>query len=507
MNSNITNFVLLLFFLFMKTPKYLIEFTVFLSGAIVMIFEIVGSRVLGPYIWTSVFVWTSLIWIILASLSLWYYLGWKLADYKRNLEILSYIFFVASILLLGVVSIKDDFLIYIINIIPYIKVNSIVSSIVLFAPVSVLLGMVSPYAIRLKINNIENSGSTIGNLYALSTLGSIVGTFGAGFFLIPTFGTNNILFALVIALLLSSLLLSRKYFLKVRLWIFVSILLIVVAYNSNLEVNSSYLDVDTEYSRVWIYDTEYDGDKVRKMRINNSSSSSMYLEKEGLVYEYTKYYHLVSHFMPNFQNVLFIGGAAYSTPKDFLRLYSDVDIDVVEIDPKLTELAKKYFKLEDSPRLGIYHEDARIFLNNTKEKYDVIVGDAFKSHSIPYQLTTQELIQKKYDILNDEGLVILNIISSVNGDKGRFLRAEYKTYKSIFPQVYLFLTREGASLDNVQNLILVAIKSDKIPDFTNADSDLNWYLQNLYTGHIEDDMEILTDDYAPVDYYLSKIIE
>lgn len=491
----------------MKMPKYLIEFVVFVCGAIVMVFEIVGSRVLGPYLGTSVFVWTSLIWIILASLSLWYYLWWKLADYKRDLMILSYIIFTASIFLFGVVIIKDNFLVYMINSISSIKVNSVISSIVLFAPVSVLLGMVSPYAIRLKMNNIENSGSIVGNLYALSTLGSIVGTFGAGFFLIPTFGTNNILYALVIVLLMLSLLLSVGYFFKIRLTLLAAILAIAIVSNYDSSVHSSYLDVDTQYSRVWIYDTEYDWDKIRRLKINNSHSSSMYLEKEGLVYEYTKYYHLVSHFMPDFQNVLFIWGAAYSTPKDFLRVYPKVDVDVVEIDPKLTELAKKYFKLKDSQRLTIYHEDARIFLNRNKKKYDVIVGDAFKSYSIPYQLTTKEVVQKKYDILNDEGVVILNIISSVHGDKWQFLRAEYKTYKSIFPQVYLFLTHNNTDLDSVQNLILVALKSDKIPKFTNSDSVLNWYLQNLYTGHIEDDMMVLTDDYAPVDYYLNKVIE
>ncbi len=488
----------------MKIPKFLIEFVVFISGAVVMVFEIVGSRVLWPYLGTSVFVWTSLIWTILASLSLGYYLGWKLADYKRNLTIFSYILFVASIFLLAVVMIKDDFLRYILWIYPYIKVNSIISSIVLFAPVSVLLGMVSPYAVSLKIENIEKSGSTVGNLYALSTLGSIFGTFSAGFFLIPTFGTNNILYSLVITLLLLSLLLSNKYFFKFRVLLIILVCLVIWM---DTYITKSYVDVDTQYSRVWIYDTKENGDKVRRLKINNSNSSSMYLDKKGLVYKYTRFYHLASHFVPNFQNVLFIWWAAYSTPKDFLRLYPKANIDVVEIDPKITELARKYFRLKDNPRLNIYHEDARIFLNNTKKKYDVIIWDAFKSNSIPYQLTTQEVVQKKYDILNDKGVVILNIISSITGEKWQFFRAEYKTYKSIFPQVYVFLVYKNDTLEKVQNIILVALKSNKIPDFTSVNSELNWYLQNLYTGNIVDDMEILTDDYAPVDYYLNKGIE
>jgi spermidine synthase len=201
------------------------------------------------------------------------------------------------------------------------------------------------------------------------------------------------------------------------------------------------------------------------------------------------------------------GGAGYSYPKDFLIKYPEATIDVVEIDPKVTELAQKYFKLKESPRLTIYHEDARLFLNKTQEKYDVIFGDAFSSYySLPYQLTTKEAVRKKYDILNDEGIVILNIISSIDGEKGKFLRAEYATYKTLFPQVYLFPVVDSDNGNKVQNIILVALKSNKDQFFNDDDPSLNDYLQHLWKKTVDADMPILTDDFAPVDYYVSRMI-
>ena len=133
-----------------------------------------------------------------------------------------------------------------------------------------------------------------------------------------------------------------------------------------------------------------------------------------------------------------LGGAGYSFPKDYLTKYPNATLDVVEIDPGVTALAKKYFALEDHPNLTIYHEDARVFLNQNTKKYDAILGDAFSSwYLVPYQLTTEEAIRRQYDSLSLSGAVILNIVSSIEGEMGEFLRAEYKTYKKVFPQVYL----------------------------------------------------------------------
>lgn len=495
----------------MKISKYLLEIVVFVCGAVVMIFELVGSRVLGPYFGTSLFVWTSLIGIILGSLSFGYYLGGKIADKQCSFKSLSLIIFLAAISIGLMVSIKDFWLIVLQSSLRDIRTSSVLASLTLFLPASVFLGMVSPYAVKLKINNLNTSAQTVGNLYAISTSGSIFGTFLAGFYLIPHFGTNRLLIILSITLIIISLVLSAKKGTWIKLSVFAIVVIgwFVISGLNYMLPKSGFIDVDTAYNRIWIYDRiDYRTNKIVKMMgINNENNSSMFLDSDELVNEYTKYYHLAKHFNPNFKKTLMLGGAGYSYPKDFLHKYPEATIDVVEIDPKVTELAKKYFRLEESPRLTIYHEDGRVFLNKTQEKYDAIFGDAFNSlHSLPYQLTTKEAVQKKYNILNDDGVVILNIISAIEGEKGKFLRAEYATYKSLFPQVYLFPVTSSGNGNIVQNIILVALKSEKDQTFNNSDPKLNEYLQHLWKRTVDADIPILTDNFSPVAYYINETI-
>jgi len=489
-----------------KFDKYILEIVVFVCGAVVMIFELVGSRVLGPYFGTSTSVWASLIGVILGSLSLGYYFGGKVADKNPSFKNLSLIVFFSAIAIGFTILVKDTLLL---GLQTNILAASIFASLVLFLPASFFLGMVSPYAAKLKIENLNNSGTTIGNLYALSTAGSIVGTFLSGFYLIPHFGTNKLLIILCFTLVIVSLITSLKSYAKAKVLI---LLFVIIGWFASLGINSivekrGFIDVDTAYNRVWIYNridarTEK---TIKTMGINNENHSSMFLDSNELVNEYTKYYNLAKHFNPSFKKTLMFGGAGYSYPKDFLAKYPEAKIDVVEIDPQVTELAKKYFRLTDNQNLTIYHEDGRVYLNRTEEKYDVIFGDAFTSrHSLPYQLTTKEAVQKKYDILNDNGVVILNVISAINGEKGKFLRAEYETYKSLFPQVYLFPVATPNNGNIVQNIILVALKGEAKPSFNSSDTELNSYLGHLWQEKIVADVPILTDDFAPVDYYISK---
>lgn len=483
----------------------------FACGAVVMIFELAGSRVLGPYFGTSIFVWTSLIGIILGSLSLGYYLGGKFADQASSLKNLALIIFLSSIFIGLTIIIKDPLLVFLQESIVDIKISSIPASIILFAPGSVLLGMVSPYAAKLKIKDIGSSGSAVGNLYALSTVGSIVGTFLAGYYLIPRFGTNKLLIILVVTLVVVSIILKAEQFIKIKLsaLIIAALSWALLGHASAVFEKNGFIDIDTAYNRVWIYNRlDAETNKlVKVMGINNENHSSMFLDSAELVNEYTKYYHLARHFKPDFREALMFGGAGYSFPKNFLARYPAAAIDVVEIDPALTRLAQEYFNLKEDPRLHIYHADGRVYLNRTQKKYDVIFGDAFSSHySLPYQLTTREAVRKEYDILNDGGAAIINIISAIDGPSGQFLRAEYATYKNIFPQVYLFPVAKHASGQAVQNIMLIALKSKEPPIFESSDLELNGYLAHLWTKEIVVDKPILTDDYAPVDYYISRAL-
>jgi spermidine synthase len=498
-----------------STLPYLLEITVFLTGAIVMIFELAWSRILWPYFGTSIFVWTSLIGIILGSLSIGYYLGGYLADRSASYTSLSkYILYAAFAIAFTALS-KDIVIIWIESFGMSEKLSMLVATSILFIPASILLGIDSPYAVKLKLENMNSSWATVGKLYALGTLGSIIGTFFTGFVLIPTLGTNKILILLVISLVLLSILLSYKKHIILKI---LSLLLAIVWFITldqfqilkKLVPNAeAFIDIDTMYNRIWIYNhtDSRTGQKARVMGINNENHSSMFVESDELVNDYTRVYHLARHFAPEFQKTMMLWGAGYSFPKDFLRTYTwGQTIDVIEIDPKVTELAKQYFRLEEDPRLRIIHTDGRVYLNTTKEKYDVIFGDAFSSHySVPYQLTTQEAVQRQYDVLTSSGVAIINLISAIEWDKGKFLRAEYHTFASVFPQVYIFQVRDADST-GIQNLMLVALKSKNPPSFTSDDPVIQSFLDRLWKGEIAKDIPLLTDDFAPVDQYILEAL-
>lgn len=493
--------------------KYILEIIVFICGAAVMILELVGSRIMAPYLGTSIVVWTSLIGIILGFLSLGYFLGGRMSDQNPSYKMFSAVIFAGAIFIGLIVFIQSIVLNFIQNGMANIYFGAIIATLILFAAPSVLLGMVSPYAIRLKMKDVASSGKTVGNLYAISTIGSIAGTFVAGFFLIPFFGSTKIIFFLSIVLILTSMLAYGKSFVKVKIAsvLFLLSCFFVSAYLNKLNAEYGFIDIDTQYNRVWIYksiDQKTDRPVLNLTTDPLGRQSGMFLDADDdLVFEYTKYYRLAKHFKHDLQYSLLIGGAAYSYPKDYLRKYPLAKLDVVEIDPELTKLAKKYFNLKDDSRLTIYHEDGRTFLNKTENKYDVIFMDAFTAYlSIPYQLTTKQAAQKMFNALSQDGVVLVNIISAIEGEKGKFLRAELATYKAMFPQVYLIPVRDNNDGLRVQNIMLVALKSDIEPSFVSDDQELNSYLENLWTKEIEMDMPILTDDYAPVDYYTMEMM-
>jgi spermidine synthase len=490
----------------MKKP--LLEIIVFVCGALVMVFELVGARILGPYVGTSLFIWTSLIGIILGSLSLGYWLGGKVADKKPDYTIFATIVLLAGLSILFTALIKDPLLNLLSRHIFDIRYLTILASVLLFAPASVFLGMVSPYAVKLKLQSLNQSGRTVGNLYALSTIGSIAGTFGAGFFLIPTFGTNRIVFVIAFSLLAISLLiflLNKKWLGTISSVFFILLLAAMFWIGSNAD--AKVIDVDTLYNRVLVYNTtDYKtGKEIKILKINDERSSAVFPDNDELVFDYLKYYHLAAHFNPGFSKALMIGGSAYTYPLDYLKKYPHAIIDVVEIDPQLTELAKIHFGLKEHPRLNIIHEDGRTFLNRNHKKYDVIFMDAFRSQfTVPFQLTTRECIAQQYESLNNGGLVIANIIATLDGISDDYLQAQALTYADVFRQVIFFAVDDPENEKLFQNIMIVALKDATTPEINNPDPELNTFLSHKVQLKIRNGIPVLTDDYAPVEYYANR---
>lgn len=487
--------------------NFLLETVVFVSGAVVMIYEIIGSRILAPYIGTSTYVWTSLIGVILGSLSLGYWLGGKMADRRPNLRVLASVLFIASLLVTITLLLQEFFLFGLAMFSIRLEFKAVIAALVLFAPASVLFGFVTPYAIRLKMESVENAGKTVGRLYALSTVGSILGTFVAGFVLLPFVGSVRTLYLIIAVLFLLSLLLVPF---KLTAKNVAVLILFFIGIGGNEFIRYSLTkyyslhDFDTQYSRIRVWDSTNTPNN-RPVRVLStdpfSTQSSMFLDGDDMASRYLGYYHLLRHFNPNFQKTLNIGGAGYSFPKDYVRKYPGKKIDVVELDPQVTQIAKDYFHLKEDENLRSFNEDGRTFLNQNQEKYDAIVMDAFGSlFSVPFQLTTIEAVRKINSSLTDDGVVIVNLISAIEGQESYFLQSEYKTYQEVFPNVALFRLAPGGK--GTQNLILVASKSNKF-SFETDDAELAPLLKNRYEEPLTLNMPILTDDLAPVEYYNS----
>jgi len=491
--------------------RSILEVTVFGCGALVMIFEIIGSRILSPFIGASTYIWTSLIGVILASLSLGYWFGGRLADKKPDIKILATVIFAAGGLISLTVLIKDVLLSMIAAATVSIEIKALVAAILLFAPASVCLGFVTPFAVRLKTTTIENAGRTVGRLYALSTIGSIMGTFAAGFFLIPFVGSVRTLYLIAGSLILLSLLLVPLAASKLNIAVLTFFIFGVAASEGGayiLRTNSAVYDIDTEYSRVQIFETKdpATGKPIRALATDPYFvQSAMFLDSDEMVLDYGRYYHLIRHFKPDFQNTLIIGGAGYSFPKDYLRTYQNARIDVVEIDPQMTQIARDHFRLKDDPRMRIIHEDGRMYINRTETaKYDAVLMDAFGSlFSVPHHLTTVEAVTNIHRILKDDGVVIFNLGAAISGDASKFLQAELRTYNQVFPHVFLFKVNSDYPDERLQNLIIVASKASSTSLLESSNKDVANLVSNRYTGYLKLKESILTDDLAPVEYYNS----
>jgi predicted membrane-bound spermidine synthase len=492
-----------------KKSYYYPEIISFSSGALVMIFEILGSRIVGPYIGTSLFVWTSLIAVILWALSFGYFFWWKLADKNSSKETLASIFLIVSALIILLFIVKDSFLESISSLIPDIRFSALVVALPLFWPISFLFWLVPPIVTKGALKDLKTWGSTIGRFESIGTIGSICGTLAAGFFLIPFFWVNQLILLLAwISFILSCYTSLKRWWWAKIITVFFLILCVFLSSQIQSILAKNHIFVfDTSYSHITIWERIYkDNRTIRDLKIDNITHAGMYLDSNDLLHEYTKYYHLFSVLNPQAKDILMLWGAAYSFPKSFLRTYQDKNLDVVEIDPEMTKLAKTYFGLWDTPRLTNYHQDARVYLNQTKKKYDAILWDAFGSfYSVPYQLTTREVVQKKFDLLNKNGIVLLNIIWSIEWKNAEFVKAEYKTYTSVFPEVFLIPVR-NTKREERQNIILVALKNPENVSYTTENSDYISYLSKRITIPVDTNIPILTDNYAPVDYLVSKMV-
>lgn len=464
-----------------------------------MMIELIAARVLSPYVGSSNLIWTTIIGVMLISMSVGYWLGGKLADKNPNVNSL------AKLLILGAIAsslipiLEVNFVSQLAMLINNLEMVALICAAIVFGVPSFIMATVSPYVVKLKDTDQKNIGKLSGKISSISTIGSIVGTFVAGFILIPNFGVRTIILSVTILLLLIALMLYKNKTKKfIAVFCIITILILVLQYIGQVIFkiyNPDIIeDVDSEYGRIWVKEINVENVTYKTLYVDTGLESYIDKNTNEMGAEYLKYYDLFDYFNPNAKNVLMIGGAAYTYPIHYLQAYENKNIDVVEIDEKMTEIAEEQFELDTTnERLEIYHQDGRSFLNKTTNKYDALLIDAYKGLNAPFELTTYEATKKAYNCLNDNGVAIANIISSVEGKGEEFIKYEYSTYKKVFDDVKVFKVRDVED-SKKQNLILVGIKGS-----TNSEENdkYNELLKNEIEN-FESDYEILTDNYCPI---------
>jgi len=495
-----------------KNKPWQIRFTVFASGAIVMSVEMMASRLFAPSFGDSVFVWGSLIGVIMLALAIGYWQGGKRADKNPNYYTLSHITMLAGFFVILIPS-ASPFVLELVQLIGLGETyGPLFASIVLLSIPTMLLGMVSPYAVRLSTENIIKVGSTAGNLSTINTVGSILGTFFTVFILIPNFGTREILLSLGVVLIGISLM-GRNW----RDWLIVLILVSILIFpdvvmGGKLHVigGTTVYRTESPYSTLTVVDKTND---IRTLYLNNMPHSAMYLNgSEKSVYEYTDYFNLGFGYNPNIKEVLFIGGGGFSSPKHFLERYPWVNVDVVEIDPAVIEIAYEYFRVpKDDSRLNVYNMDGRSFLKNPKN-YDLVVLDAYSDTYVPFHLMTFEFHKLLKEHLKPGGVITSNLISSLVGDTSELLWCEVETVKQLYPQVDLYTTRYS-SAGLVQNVVMFAttqrinqtIIDSNIKQSIKNPEQIQNYLNTIYEGKPSAKSFVLYDNYAPVESLLNPV--
>lgn len=495
--------------------KYILEIVVFICGASLMILQIVGSRILAPWFGSAAFVWANLIGIMLGSLSLGYFLGGKIADKFPKYKILSLIIFFSAVFILIIFSAKSEILALVSLFTESLKLGSFLASLILFSIPSILLGMITPFSLRLKIKDVVSSGRTAGNLFAVSTGGSIFGTFLAGLFLIPVLGIKNIIITISIFLFFSSFLafLPEKTSKNQKIsLLFFSLLSLTFFYFLDIKSPSVFenliFEKESQYQGIMILDIEKNENIIRYLLLDGFPNSAMYLRngiliENELVFDYLQCFNVANYYFPNPKRVLMIGGGVYTYPQYYLKKHPETLVDVVEIDPSLIDVAQEFFAFRENPRLSIFHQDGRTFVRNSQKKYDVIFLDAFSGHSVPHQLTTFEFLKDLRRILKPEGMVITNIISSLDLKEGKFTWVQYLTYKSVFEEVKLLAIEDPENLNLIQNILVLAFNS-KPSVRGERDEKINYCLEKkIIEKPSLERIPKFTDDFSPSDYYVA----
>ncbi|MHB8620276.1 MAG: spermidine synthase [Chloroflexota bacterium] len=493
---------------------------VFVGGMSSLAIELAGSRLLAPYFGTSLYIWAVLLGLILLYLTAGYFIGGRLADRHPSDRVLYQLTAWAG-LITGIIPIISRPIlgfssIGFANLDAGIFLGSLVGVVLLFAVPVTLLGCVSPFAIRLAMNDVDMAGKTAGHIYGLSTVGSIVGTFLPVFVLIPTIGTPRTFYVLSLALILISVAGLWRY----RSWY--GWLLLPVAC---LAVLPEGVIRPPSFGKL-IYATEssYYYIQVVQQQTPTGPQNDLILDEGHAVHSIYNPGRLLTggpwdYFMvaPFFNNhfrqrdvhsAAIIGLAAGTVARDLTATYGPIPIDGVEIDPKIISVGREYFDMTE-PNLHAIAQDGRYYITTTRKKYDLIGIDAFRQPYIPFHLTTRQFFQQVRDHLTPDGVAVIN--AGRTETDFRLVNVLASTMKAVFPNVYII------DLPNPQiNSIIVGTNAHtRLSNFAASASHLTnpnlrtvagWALRTGHIREVTSSPTVFTDDWAPVEKVIDEIV-
>jgi spermidine synthase len=394
----------------MPRPRASLELVVFVVGAASLGAEIAAARLLAPYFGASTIVWANTIATVLVALSAGYWVGGRLADRAPTQAGLSRLVLGAAVLLAGVPFASGPFLRASVDALAAISVGAFVGSLIavlaLVAVPVLLLGAVAPYAVRLSVRRVEESGRVTGRLYAISTLGSLVGTFASALVLIPFMGTRRtfLVFALALAVVAAPAL--RRRFALAPLVVGALLAIPVGAVKGASGRVIWERETPYQYARVVQED-----DGTRRLELNEGRAvHSLYRPGSYLTGDYWDGF-LVLPFAARRAppaRIAILGNAAGTTARAYGHYFPATTIDAVEIDGALTDVGRRLFDLHGA-RLHTHTADARPYLQSTRHRYDAIFVDAYRQPYIPFYLATREFFALARDRMKPGGVVVVNV--------------------------------------------------------------------------------------------------
>ncbi|MGE3798757.1 MAG: spermidine synthase [Thermomicrobiales bacterium] len=493
---------------------------VFVGGMSSIGIELATSRLLAPYFGTSTFIWANLIGLTLAYLALGYYLGGRLADRYPSVRVLYSVTALAGFAAATIPFLARPVLRASLGAIDNVDAGafygSLIGVIILLAVPVTLFGFVTPFAIRLRATDIDSAGSNAGRVWALSTIGSIVGSFLPTLLLIPLVGTRNtFLIMALLVIVISGIGLFSMPAPRMGLG---ALLLAGLVLLLNVTVGATPIkppyrgELVAEAESAYHYIQVLNENGVMLLALNEGHAIHSIFDPAtpltGGPWDYFTIAPLFLENAPPIERGLIIGLAGGTAARTVLDTYGGAHIDGVEIDAEIVEYGKQYFALDD-PRISVAIEDGRYFLQTSSQHWDLIGIDAYRQPYIPFHLTTSEFFEETASHLTSSGVVVVN--AGRNGSDYRLVDAIASTMLDVFPHVFLVDTRE---YDNT--LIFGTFAEASVDDFwSNAlalDPAGNQAIiasGAMTYGNIrvaEQTIEPYTDDHAPVEWLIDRMI-